>query len=66
MLALIGTVYNPLHVLFFHKCDAIADFSVSIFNILKVFFKPSFQVFFLFCLSYINLLAILAIDLINA
>ena len=62
LLALIELVYKPLHVFLF-TCAATANFSISPFFISKVFFNPSFQISF--CLSYIYLLAILAIDLIN-
>ena len=46
----------------FHTCAATADF--SIFYISKVFLNPSYQISF--CLSYIYLLAVFAIDMINS
>ena len=49
----------------FHTCAASDDFSISPFSyISKVLFNPSFQISFF--LSYIYLLAVLAIDLINS
>ena len=48
----------------FHTCAATSDVSISPFcYISKVFFNPSFQI--CFCLSYIYLLTVLAIDLIS-
>ena len=64
MLALIELVYDPMDDFpSINGCSYCWFFYLSVFNISKVFFYPSFQVSS--CLSYIYLLKILATDLIN-